>query len=337
MATNQSQQRVAKIQPATVLAFPVARSRNANPVEVYLASLSGIDGPRSMRAKIERALTLAGFPELDPHCLPEIALIAKGKLQKEGAAPSYVRATLVALRGVGKVAWQCGLIPADVCEQLRSISGPRGKKLASGRALTEEDKAAMMHACALDKSLAGVRDAAILAVFFTGGLRRAECASLDLIGYTEADGGLRVLGKGEKERMVYLRAAPARMAIRDWLKIRGEEPGPLFYRLRGSKVVTDRISGQSFYNVVIRRAREANIKATPHDLRRTFATNLLDSGTDVLTVQELLGHANVSTTGIYNRRGEKAKRTASGTVSLPYGGRYSQVPLPLQSEPTDEN
>lgn len=327
----------AKIQRGRVIAFPdVARSRNANPIEIYLSQLSGTDGPRSMRAKIERALTLAGHETLDPNCLPEIALIAKGKLQREGAAASYVRATLVALRGVGRVAWQCGLIPADVCEQLRSISGPRGKKLAAGRALTEDDKAAMMHACAADKSLAGVRDAAILAVFFTGGLRRSECASLDLVGYTESDGGLRVLGKGEKERMVYLRAAPARMAMNDWLKIRGMEPGPLFHRLRGNTVVPDRLSGQSFYNVVIRRAREANIKATPHDLRRTFATNLLDNGTDVLTVQELLGHANVSTTGIYNRRGEKAKRTASGSVSLPYSGRYSQVPLPLQAEPNEE-
>jgi site-specific recombinase XerD len=320
-----------------VIAFPdVARSRNANPVEIYLASLSGSDGPRSMRAKIERALSLAGFPELDPNCLPEIALIAKGKLQKQGAAPSYVRATLVALRGVAKVAYQCGLIPADICEKLRSIEGPKGKALPAGRALPEADKAALMDACAADKSIAGVRDAAILALFMATGVRCAECASLKLASYSEAKGELHVLGKGKRERMMYLRAAPARMAMSDWLKVRGLEPGHLFYRIRGSKVVTDQLTTQAIYGVLIRRAKEARITATPHDMRRTFATELLKKGVDVLTVQELLGHANVSTTGIYNRRGEEAKRTASGMVSVPYSGRYSQVPLPLQNEAADE-
>lgn len=323
-------QRAPKIQTGRVIAFPtVARSIKADPVEIYLASLAGTDGPRSMRAKIKRALDLAGFAKVEPDRLPEIALLAKGKLQKQGAAPSYIRATLVALRGVGKVAYQCRLIPADVCEQLRSIDGPRGKRLPKGRALPEKDKEAILDACVADKSLAGIRDAAILAVFMTGGLRRAECAELQLDAYSEEDGALRVLGKGEKERMVYLRTAP----MSSWLEVRGSNPGPLFYRLRGAVIVPESISGQAIYDVVIRRADEANIKVSPHDLRRTFATELLDNGTDVLTVQGLLGHANVSTTGIYDRRREGAKRKASGTVSFPY---HTAAQIPLLELDADE-
>jgi site-specific recombinase XerD len=79
------------------------------------------------------------------------------------------------------------------------------------------------------------------------------------------------------------------------------------------------MTDQAVYSILVRRARQANVRRfSPHDLRRTFVSNLLDAGADVVTVQKLAGHANVETTARYDRRGEEAKRKAVGLVDTPY-------------------
>ena len=126
-------------------------------------------------------------------------------------------------------------------------------------------------------------------------------------------------GKGRKDRVAYV-ANGALDALRDWLNIRGAEPGAVFWPVnKGGRMVAQRLSDQAVYGVMARRAAEAGVaKFSPHDCRRTFVGDLLESGVDLATVKEMAGHANVQTTARYDRRGEAAKRKASGALSVPY-------------------
>jgi integrase len=117
-------------------------------------------------------------------------------------------------------------------------------------------------------------------------------------------------------------------ALADWLAIRPEDHeheseggGPLFFPINkgGHILVGDRLTEQAIYKMLKKRAQEAGVKDfSPHDLRRTFVSDLLDAGADIATVQKMAGHANVTTTARYDRRPEEAKRKAAGLLHVPY-------------------
>jgi site-specific recombinase XerD len=139
------------------------------------------------------------------------------------------------------------------------------------------------------------RDAAIMEVFYSSGLRLAELASLnvaDLDMYTES---VRVLGKGRKERVCPV-GAPALEAVSRYRASAKVQSGPLFINNR-----RDRISPRAIWLVLKRYLRHTSIpiSLSPHKLRHSFATHLLDGGADLRSVQALLGHASLSTTQIY--------------------------------------
>lgn len=139
------------------------------------------------------------------------------------------------------------------------------------------------------------RDVAIMEVFYSSGLRLAELASLnvsDLDLYTES---VRVLGKGRKERVCPV-GAPALQAVSRYRAAANVHHGPLFL----SKA-RRRISSRSIWLVLKRYLRHTSIPiaVSPHKLRHSFATHLLDNGADLRSVQALLGHASLSTTQIY--------------------------------------
>ncbi len=152
----------------------------------------------------------------------------------------------------------------------------------------------------------GLRDAALLEVLYGTGARISEAVGLDVDEVARAlehpAAGLRVLGKGGKERMVplgsYARAALDAYLVRGRpaLAVRGAGPPALFLGARGA-----RLSRQSAWAVLQQVAAQAGlgVEVSPHTLRHSFATHLLDGGADVRVVQELLGHASVTTTQIY--------------------------------------
>ena len=148
---------------------------------------------------------------------------------------------------------------------------------------------------------AGLRDRAILELLYGGGLRISELTGLDVDDVDLDDGVVRVLGKGGKERDVPI-GAPARDAIGAYLTAgrpalaAARSRGALFLNTRGG-----RLTRQSCARLLDAHARVAGIHrtVTPHDLRHSFATHLLEGGADVRVVQELLGHASVATTQIY--------------------------------------
>ena len=139
------------------------------------------------------------------------------------------------------------------------------------------------------------RDRAILEVLYASGVRVAELAGLDLEDVDLREGALRVLGKGRKERMVPL-GTKAIEALRAYLGAREGARGALFRNRRGG-----RLTVRSLHRIVRDRARAAGLAGhvTPHTLRHTFATHLLDAGADLRLIQELLGHARLTTTQRY--------------------------------------
>lgn len=144
----------------------------------------------------------------------------------------------------------------------------------------------------------GVRDAAILELFYSCGLRISELANLPLRDVSFEESSVRVHGKGTKVRLVPL-GAEAMRRLQAWLKVRAEgrmREDTLFLSPRGR-----RMSRGGVWAVVKRHARTSGIQqnVTPHMLRHSFATHLLDNGADLRAVQEMLGHSDIATTQIY--------------------------------------
>jgi integrase/recombinase XerC len=151
----------------------------------------------------------------------------------------------------------------------------------------------------------GRRDRAILELFYASGLRLSELVGLDMEDVDLGGRMVRVMGKGGKERMVPFNA-PAAQAIRAWLKDRaalrntkstkGAKGDPVFVNYRGT-----RLTGRSVHRLVLRYVAQCSTQMgiSPHALRHSFATHLLQRGADLRTIQELLGHARLSTTQRY--------------------------------------
>ncbi len=235
-------------------------------------------------------------------------------------APATANKMLAALRGTLREAWRLGLMTAEECERACDLAPVRGSTVPKGRALSHGELGRLLKACGSNSknNNRGVRDAALVAVLYSGGLRRSEAVALDLGDYEPATEALTIRsGKGRKGRVVYVPAAADRLS--SWLELRGPDPGPLFLPIdRVGRVRSRRLSGQAVLDILGRLGERAGVKRfSPHDLRRTFIGDLLDAGVDISTAQQLAGHSSVTTTQRYDRRGEDAKRRAAGMLRLP--------------------
>ena len=136
------------------------------------------------------------------------------------------------------------------------------------------------------------------------------------------EGQVRVQGKGRRERGVYL-GTRAADRITVWCRVRGRDPGPLVVPIhRGGHVAIRRLSPQAVLLVCRKRALQAGLRPfSPHDLRRTFVSNLLDAGVDIVTVASMTGHAHVTTPARYDRRPEETRQRAAGRLAMPPGRR----------------
>jgi integrase/recombinase XerD len=117
-------------------------------------------------------------------------------------------------------------------------------------------------------------------------------------------------------------AGGAARAVGDWVALRGAAPGALFLPVnKGGAIRGAGLSAAAIYKVLQKRLGQAGVaELSPHDFRRTFVGDLLDAGIDLATVQQLAGHASVTTTARYDRRGEAAKRKAVEVLHFPYRG-----------------
>jgi integrase/recombinase XerD len=200
------------------------------------------------------------------------------------------------------------------------VPAVKGHTLPRGRAVEAGELRSLFRACAEDASIAGRRDAALLAVLYGAGLRRSEAAALNVADYNAQTGELKILGaKGNKDRLAYVTNG-ARAALDAWLAMRGTDAGKLFVPInKGGRVTMRAMTDQAIYGMLVKRAADAGIPHfSPHDLRRSFVGDMLDAGADVSLVQQLAGHANVTTTLRYDRRPEHAKRKAAELLHVPF-------------------
>jgi len=310
-----------KSNTSIVLSQPIPADQH--PAAVYLASLSP-GSKKTMRGALEMIAGLISKGRADAVTLNWAALRFQHTTAVRAAlADRYEAATankmLSALRGVLKAAWKLDQMTTDDYTRAVDIGGVTGETLPAGRALSLDEIEALLQACARDRTPAGRRDAALIALLRAGGLRRAEVCALKLADYDAGNRTLSVKGKRNKQRLVPLAQAAA-FALEDWLAVRGSRPGALFCPVnKAGKVNVRRVTSQAIYNALAKRAQQAGVaELSPHDFRRTFVSDLLDAGADIATVQRMAGHANIQTTARYDRRGEKAKQAAAELLDVPY-------------------
>lgn len=236
----------------------------------------------------------------------------------EKYSPAMTNKMLCALRRTLKEAWRLGLISAEARDRATDLASVRGTGLLRGRALTGAELSALMEACTADSTAAGARDAALLNILLVG-LRRSEAAKLDLKDFNPRTRSLTIRdAKGQKNRTVYLPTASC-SAVKNWLSFRGKQAGPLLHPLsKAKRILPRRLSEQGISDALQRRGAKAGVEHfSPHDLRRTFISNLLDAGADLVTVSQLAGHSSPNITARYDRRGEQAKRRAIDLLDVP--------------------
>lgn len=309
-----------------------------HPVIAYLAGL-GNDRSRDTQkwAIINIAAFLSGG-QCNPLTLPWWLIrrphvnAVRGWLIQD-KQPATGKRYMAALRGTLKECWRSDLMTTDDYMKAIDVKPIEGSKpdQAAGRALSAGEFAALLRVCAEDTSAAGVRDAALLGLGALGGLRRAEMAALSVEDYRE--GVLWVQGKRNKTRTVPV-AAGVQDALADWLHVRSysnftenfQETFSLFLAInKGGRILSQGMTAPAIYKVFEKRAEQAGVKAfSPHDLRRSFAGDLLDAGADIATVQKLMGHASVSTTASYDRRGQRAMQTAISKLHMSWPRRFTE-------------
>ena len=234
-------------------------------------------------------------------------------------APATANKIISMVRSVLRQAWKLGMMDTDSYKRAVAIPGIPGSRLPAGRALDPAEVRALFEACA-EPGPKAARDAALLAILIGCGLRRSEAASLDLENLDTDSATLRVIGKGNHERLAHMNTG-VEDAINAWLKIRGSAEGPLLYGItgRGNHLIPRRLCTESIRLILQRRGEHARIRScTPHDLRRTFITSLLDAGNDIAVTSRLAGHRNITTTTRYDRRDERANQKAAATIHVPY-------------------
>ncbi len=311
------------------LALAARPALDRHPVAVYLASLA----PGSRRC-MKTALNLAARTLSGGRCdalsldwarlrYGHTAALRSALAQRY--APASVNQALAALKGVLKAAWRLELMDDRDYARAVDVPGVKNQVPPRGRAALSGELRALFAVCG-DGTALGARDAALLALAYGCGLRRAEVVALEVGDYDALTGSLLVRrGKGNKARTVYV-AGGASEAVAAWLFLRGDVAGALLWPvLKGGKLRPRRLSPQTVRDVLERRTRQAGLKSlSPHDLRRTFISDLLEAGADISTVQKLAGHASVSTTTRYDRRGEHAKKKASGLLHVPFAPASSR-------------
>jgi integrase/recombinase XerD len=222
------------------------------------------------------------------------------RLERDGLAPASRTRMLVAARRFGAHLALHGVVARDPGEGL--VAPRPGLRLP--RVLRPDETEALLAAAALGAGPIATRDCAMLEALYGAGLRVSELVSLPLAAIDRRAGLLRVLGKGSRERIVPL-GEPALRAIETWLA--GSRPLWARRARKGSDAVFLTARGtamtrQNFFARLRQLARLAGIaseRVSPHVLRHSFATDLLEGGADLRAVQAMLGHADLATTQIY--------------------------------------
>ncbi|MGO8695072.1 MAG: tyrosine recombinase [Rectinemataceae bacterium] len=319
-------------------------------IEEYMAYLAAVRGlsartVSSYSRDLERfEVFLASIDRSVDEVLTRDLRAFAAELVTEGKAGSSVNRALSAVRGLYRYRVRFGAAPTDPSRDMESL--PSNRRLP--RFLFEDEANAFISGVSGD-DFRSVRDRAVLELLYSTGCRVGEAAGLTLDRLDLEGGTARVMGKGSKERIVFL-ALPARQALAAYLPLRaarlarsgsgacrrvsrgtgrngggiskdesesGESVHYLFVNARGG-----RLTERGMEWIIEGYAERARLRArvTPHSFRHSFATHLMEHGADIRAVQELLGHASVSTTQIYTHVDMERLRRVYDQAH-PHGGR----------------
>lgn len=313
----------ATLSPLEERAMPIPPEKNA--AFTYLARLAS-GSRRTMREALDEIAQWLWGMHADAsrapwHTLRYAHTSAVRAHLAEKNAPRTANKKLAALRSVLKEAWKLGLLPTEEYHRAVEFDGVKVGHLPVGRALTRDQVAALYATCAADATVWGRRDAALLALLQGAALRRAEACTMALADYDPQTGQVFVRrGKGGKQRVIWLPQEGCN-AIGEWFTARGREPGFLLAAItpQGRPRPGRAMSTETVYARLQVLADRANVpRFSPHDLRRTYATDAIQHGVDLVIVKRLMGHENIETTVRYDRRGEAALREAAVKRYLPF-------------------
>ncbi|UJR54523.1 tyrosine-type recombinase/integrase [Dickeya zeae] len=293
-----------------------------NPASVWLDGLAPT-GRRSMRSLLNLSAAIlrhnATTDSLDWSALRYVHVATlRATLAEQGYAVATINMVLAALKGVAQTAFNLGQMDADALARIKAVKGVRGDSEAAGRALSREEVRLLLDATkAHPHKSRQKRDRALLLTLCGAGLRAGELVALETRDYDIATRTLTVRqGKGRKKRVVVVAPVVGR-GLAAWIKVSADHAS-LFCRIHRSGNVTGQQLTTAGLTGILRQLQEtAQLSPfTPHDLRRTFITRLLEQGTDLNIVRQLVGHSDISTTALYDRRSASTLICASSALRL---------------------
>jgi integrase/recombinase XerD len=304
----------------------------ANTLAAYRRDLTAYAGFLRRRAG-DAAVDVAGLAEADVDAYVDHLKSARDAEGKPRWSAASVARAVVAVRSFHRFCLAEGHLELDPSEDVTAPRVPQGIP----KALTEAEIEALLGAVT-GAGPTALRDRAILETLYATGLRISELVGLDVGALDLDEGFLRAFGKGSKERIVPV-GHTAAAAIEAWLPARATvlagarrgrtDPDAVFVNPRGG-----RLTRQGCWKIVSAYGLRAGLggRLSPHVLRHSCATHMVDRGADLRVVQELLGHASVSTTQIYTKVTQsrlravydaahpRAKRQPSGNLRVPSQG-----------------
>jgi len=215
--------------------------------------------------------------------------------------PATARRMLAAVRRVIKECYRHELIDRERYDRLVDLDPIRGRSEPPGRYL-ETEELRKLWAATGDHPI-GLRDRAIIAMMYGTGLRSVEVVRMLLRDIADDLSEALVRGKGSLERVIPVPCGAWEL-LTPWLEARGNRHGPMFCSAPTVRKMTMRpMTTDGVYQMVVRLGEKAGLeRVTPHDLRRTYITGLLDASVDPVVTSKLAGHAKVDTTVLYDRR-----------------------------------
>lgn len=292
----------------------------SHPVLLYLRGLSR-GSRRAQAGALRDVARFLGFSAvaLPWHRLTPAELVGVRSWLAERYAPNTANRVLCAVRGVLRACVTLRLLSRDDGAELVSVAKVKGARGLRGRSVGPAELAALFGA--LDQtSPLGRRDAALLALLYGCGLRRAELCALDLEHVTAE--GLLVQGKGDKDRIVPLPSS-VRATLERWIwelscRRDARTHRALFPCVHPAGHMRGRMGPMGVYSRIRVLAKRAGIPPiSPHDLRRSYVSDLLDRKVDLATVQALVGHSDPVTTARYDRRPARARAEAVECLTVP--------------------
>ena len=309
----------------TKLAQSSFKTQAKSAYDIYLDGLAP-SGRKSMKTLLQQCATILGhqkpIEKFDWCKLTfESVHLIRSTFTEAGYAVNSINLALAGLKGIAKTAFNLGQIKAETMLRINSVKTLKGNAVRMGRRLSETEIRKLLLACTkLPCPITISRARAILLIGIGSGLRCSEICSLNLSDIDFQNGILNVReGKGRKSRQIYL-AADIIQSLRDWSLFLKEKESPLFCKIdKSGRISNTRLSPSGLDYLLSALQQLAGIdKFTPHDLRRTFITQLLENGIDLNTVRQLAGHSDISTTTRYDKRDLMFQKLASQALQFSY-------------------